>query len=665
MGLSKSVRISRYLCRWVTQPLILIVIGLTQIGGCISPGSWQQETINVNITDALGQRYASKSKQTWVTACQSTNQDFAFGIAVPGTSMLTNATLTIPFWGVQSLDSNVSPIHQGHLRDQLLSSGNFTPGTDTIFYFQTSSPITFQIGDTLVGQIEYKNGHPEEGNLRIAGTLLDDLNNGLPLVDLEEFSDSISLNSTRYINKIFSDHLVDHDVIYGNNISILTGTPTPEDLLMDVYQPANDSLTERPLIVFLHSGFFLPIPFNGKPTGSRKDSAMVEMSKQLAMRGFVVATISYRVGWNPVATNNDAISGSFMNALYRGVQDARTAIRFFRKDATMSGNTYQIDTSNIIVGGIEAGGSIAMGVATLDKYSELNLPKFISSITNSSYVDTSMSGDLWGTNDRMLNNANHQGYSSDVSAVFTVGGSVLDSSWIEPGDIPMIALHSPSNQFNPHDHGLIVIHSGGGVPVMAVSGGQAIIRRNNYLGNQQILKESALLDRYSYVAAERNDSLEGYYPLFRPPGEYAQWEWWDTSHVNHAFGLTYNPEMSKEQALVNIDTILYYVCRRIPCVLGFTECKQLNDAVILETTSPVSVHIQIYPVPTSGKLNIHSEKPMEHIQLFDLRGNQMASWDRLSLQTTQLDLPDLPSGVYFLSVKLRNGSIFTRKLLHQ
>ena len=36
---------------------------------------------------------------------------------------------------------------------------------------------------------------------------------------------------------------------------------------MDIYEPSGDSLTERPLIIHMHTGTFLPIIHNGNPTG--------------------------------------------------------------------------------------------------------------------------------------------------------------------------------------------------------------------------------------------------------------------------------------------------------------------------------------------------------------------------------------------------------------
>lgn len=59
----------------------------------------------------------------------------------------------------------------------------------------------------------------------------------------------------------------------------------------------------------------------------------------------------------------------------RGVQDGRAAVRYFRKNAAIGGNTYRIDTNNIYFAGVSAGGFIALQLAYLDKASEI--PSFI------------------------------------------------------------------------------------------------------------------------------------------------------------------------------------------------------------------------------------------------------------------------------------------------
>ena len=85
-----------------------------------------------------------------------------------------------------------------------------------------------------------------------------------------------------------------------------------------------------------------------------------------------------------------------INAAYRGVQDARTAVRYFRMNAAEMDNEYGIDPDKIAMFGDGTGGYVTLASATLQDY-----------------------------NDIILNNA----------------GEAIESFWYDPGDgsvIPMV-----------------------------------------------------------------------------------------------------------------------------------------------------------------------------------------------------------------------------------
>ena len=61
-------------------------------------------------------------------------------------------------------------------------------------------------------------------------------------------------------------------------------------LELDVFQPSGDTVSERPLIIYLHTGTFAPIIRNGNATGNRSiDYATQVFCNQYAARGYVVA----------------------------------------------------------------------------------------------------------------------------------------------------------------------------------------------------------------------------------------------------------------------------------------------------------------------------------------------------------------------------------------
>ena len=154
--------------------------------------------------------------------------------------------------------------------------------------------------------------------------------------------------------------------------------------MMDVYTPDEVPEIERPLVLVFHTGTFLPPLINGQITGSRIDSSSVEMCRRLASRGYVAASVTYRQGWNPIASGPDGANirtGTLLNAAYRGIHDARACVRFFRNSIENEGNPWSLDTDRFIAWGNGTGGFLSLGAGFLDDFSELELAKFIDTNT--------------------------------------------------------------------------------------------------------------------------------------------------------------------------------------------------------------------------------------------------------------------------------------------
>ena len=122
---------------------------------------------------------------------------------------------------------------------------------------------------------------------------------------------------TRYLGPVFGSVNFTDNVTYGVNATVLYysvfGQAVPQALKLDVYQPGGDTETKRPLVIYLHTGNFLPFynpsnptqaGFNGSCGGTRNDSACVEICTRLAKMGYVAASADYRLGWNPLAATD-------------------------------------------------------------------------------------------------------------------------------------------------------------------------------------------------------------------------------------------------------------------------------------------------------------------------------------------------------------------------
>ncbi len=135
-----------------------------------------------------------------------------------------------------------------------------------------------------------------------------------------------------------------------------------QELYMDIYEPLGDTLRKRPCMIWVHPGAFL--------TGDKQADDMVALCDTFARRGYVTASIGYRLGFNPFD------SESAERAVYRGTQDARSAFRFLKEFAEI----YDIDTSRMFIGGSSAGGFAALHLAYLQE-EERPLSTYAGSVT--------------------------------------------------------------------------------------------------------------------------------------------------------------------------------------------------------------------------------------------------------------------------------------------
>lgn len=466
----------------------------------------------------------------------------------------------------------------------------------------------------------------------------------------------------RYLTEVFTGVDVTSNVAYSTNITVLTGMPAMDTILCDIYEPTGDTIGQRPVVIVSHTGSFLPPPVNGQCTGNKSDYAVVELCNLLAKRGYVAVAMNYRLGWNPVGTQEER-TGTLLNAAYRGIQDARTLVRFLRNDAANADN-YGIDPDKIVVGGVGTGGYISLGCGYLDKYDEINLAKFIDPNTVKSYVDTSLSGDIEGKWNRPLNVGNYTSYSSEVNMIFNMGGAVGDSSWINSGESPAVSFHCPNDPFAPYNFGAVIVPTTQQF-VVNVSGSEGVQQRANRLGLNDDFIFGSYSDPYTAAANASNNGLDGLFPFVRPTVESGPWEYFDSTMcpaMNVQASLQTNPDMSMMKANAYLDSIVNYLAPRMVCVLGLPGCLQSAS------TEPVlDQYATVFPNPASDLLNIRTALPgnvLRSLEVVDLSGRSVARIEGLTGTEYALDAQSLTPGLYFVKITTTNGKV-TKKVIFE
>jgi len=464
----------------------------------------------------------------------------------------------------------------------------------------------------------------------------------------------------RYLDQVFTNVTVESDVKYGENYTVITGAPVLEDLLMDIYMPEGDTKDMRPLIIMAHAGSFLPKGFNTLPFGDRKDSCMVEMCTQFAKRGWVAVSMSYRLGWNPLAPTQEGKAGTIMNAVYRSAQDARTCVRFFQDDAA-NANAYKIDTTKITVGGSNSGGYTALAAAYLDKVEEINLFKFQDSEGNS-FINQAITGGFYGEGGMTgVNNYSNPGHTSEIQMVLNLGGAIGDTSWMETGNIPVVSFHGIADVTTPYYTGIVIVLATL-QPIVEVSGSHDLIMHANTLGLNQEFIDAGFDDPYTLVAQSRS-AYEGLFPFPGPADGLEPWAWYDPADPNidndtpgaTGFGSRANPFASKPKALNFIDTIMGYFVPRAVVALG------LETGVGIESTSSPEI-LHIYPNPTTNLVTVQTNMTGRYsIEITSLNGQIIHSFVS-NQDSQQVNLSPYPKGVYFITVRSNKYTI-TKKII--
>ena len=503
----------------------------------------------------------------------------------------------------------------------------------------------------------------------------------------------------RYVDEVFMDFTVDNNIVYGSNLSVIgasqgapyipTGTNGVPALEFDLYQPDGDTEVERPLVIVLHTGTFAPIIYNGNPTGMRQDIATTAICQSYARRGYVVANIEYRLGWNPGAATQAEKGASLMKAVYRAIQDTKSAVRFFREDYE-NGNTYGIDTSRIILSGQGSGGWVALGYATVNKYAEITLPKFldvdpVTGITTA-LIDTTEIGD-WDGYGGLYNTVNTPGYSNDVHMVCSMGGGMGDLSWLEAGEVPMCAVHCPTDPVAIYTSGNVSVPSAGLITT-EISGSYDVMAKANLLGNNDVLAPvNAGSDPYtiaaqaaSGVANGMNDfggttigaPVDNVFPYITGnPGESSPWDLWDATFVEAvaqqlgfaagtgtqiaADGLLTNPDMGPTKSAAYIDSTLGYFCRRIIRATNLDGLSSVDKATVLDPL------VEVYPNPTSNNLRIEvKDELILSINIYAMNGTEVYSLEEINQNSIELNNLNLNSGIYHCTVELDSQKITKR-----
>ena len=202
-------------------------------------------------------------------------------------------------------------------------------------------------------------------------------------------------NEERYISECFSaSDIVTRDGVQYATSTRHNGEGESEDLHFNIAYPSpeEDTLDYRPLVILIHGGGFN----KPNPTSLRKNIYNHSIVG-LAQRGFVAATIDYRLGRDESLDCEENLYNT-PSAIYRASQDALSAVAYFKENAAV----YGIDKESVFIGGDSAGAITALHAAMAEqsKVDELApyLHKGLGPLHKKDQVDYTVKGvaSMWG-----------------------------------------------------------------------------------------------------------------------------------------------------------------------------------------------------------------------------------------------------------------------------
>jgi len=246
--------------------------------------------------------------------------------------------------------------------------------------------------------------------------------------------------SQRYQEEIFPNIEVKSDLLYGKAKGYWTHSPYSDepyittlskgliksfndptllDLKLDVYYPKTDLFKNRPLVMLIHGGAFY--------IGSKESACEKALATTLAKRGYVVASIDYRLGFKLTPAEVEL-------SAYRAIQDANAALRFLAHNAKGLG----IDPTQVYIGGTSAGAVASLNTAFMKNDER---PERI--------LEASREGRLG----KIEESGNKYTETFNIKAVVNMWGAVSDVTLIDPDEkVSVLSIHGTADDIVPFEN---------------------------------------------------------------------------------------------------------------------------------------------------------------------------------------------------------------------
>jgi acetyl esterase/lipase len=160
--------------------------------------------------------------------------------------------------------------------------------------------------------------------------------------------DSPPAAGQRYLAAIFEVRKT-ADIVFGQ---ARNADGVMQSLTLDLYEPEGDPIRDRPVVIWVHGGGFT--------AGDKTESGPME---DLARRGYIAISIDYRLRPGRFFDISDQNDPEARDAVREASEDALTAARWVRANASGLG----MDFRRVAIGGVSAGAIISLTASQMPK----------------------------------------------------------------------------------------------------------------------------------------------------------------------------------------------------------------------------------------------------------------------------------------------------------
>lgn len=470
----------------------------------------------------------------------------------------------------------------------------------------------------------------------------------------------------RYTSTLFPSSTAISNVIYGSAPAIngplytMEESTSTQNLVMDIFKPTGDSFALRPAIIFAHSGAFY--------TGNRNVNDMMAFCDSLARKGYVTATIDYRQGFSLV--DNIDIHGT--RAVYRGLQDGRTAVRYLRANAAL----YGIDPSKIYFIGSSAGAFIALHAIYLDTPAEKPTAAGVTIYQNLTAPFTHVAPDLGG-----LDIGNNLTYNGKPDVIVSMWGALESTNLITANNnTPVFLIHGEADTTVPFNTGSPFGYSSlpptdGSNPINSKLDALGITNKETYFvpgqGHELYGTTNGTWSNgtggNTYWPIVVNKIVQFLWKQHKPTVDYS----WTTSNLSATFndtsigslawwwdfgdGITSNSQNPTHiYATSGNYQVKLYVENNIKSWDEITKTITVPNLSIADYNQKI---FSVFPNPTSDSITINWNTNFNHANylICDVSGKIIAE-NQLTNTTNLIAMQDFSKGIYFLKINTENSS---------